>query len=119
MTAKRFEIREEDITVEYDLLYGLQTCIRKDGGELLTYMEIVDLLNELSKENEELKQENQSVPNICDNDEIIEQEEAVILLNELHEQNKKIRTIVIIGILLGVFSIIGQIVLILLRLKMI
>lgn len=61
MTAKRFEIREEDITVEYDLLYGLQTCIRKDGGELLTYMEIIDLLNQLNDENDQLKQRNQEL----------------------------------------------------------
>ena len=30
----------------------------------------------------------EGVPNICDNDEIIEQEEAVILLNELNDEKE-------------------------------
>lgn len=36
----------------------------------------------------------EGVPNICDDDEIIEQEEAVDLLNELHEDNKQYKILI-------------------------
>lgn len=34
----------------------------------------------------------EGVPNICDNNEIIEQEEVVMLLNELNEENQQMKS---------------------------
>jgi hypothetical protein len=67
MTEKRFKLRNIlDKNIQYEEI--------SDNGEWITHGEIVNLLNSLSDENEQLKQDNDNLIHLLENQSMIIQE---------------------------------------------
>lgn len=81
MINQKFEIRQGDITVEFHLLEGLQSCIRCDG-ELMTYQGIVDKLNEQHETIERLKGNIVELLSVSVEEELLKENEQLRLDNK-------------------------------------